>query len=58
MTDFIIIGYTSDIKVAENLKNKIQLDTDFMGEIHIMQIGVSVGTHVGLGANSMFFVEK
>jgi DegV family protein with EDD domain len=58
MTDFIIVGYTSDIKVAEKLKDKIQLDTNFMGEIHIMQMGVSVGTHVGLGAISMFFVEK
>ena len=58
MTDFIIVGYTSDIKVAENLKAKIQLDTDFSGDIHIMQMGVSVGTHVGLGAISMFFVEK
>ena len=58
MTDFIIVGYTSDIKVAENLKAKIQLDTDFTGEIHMMQMGVSVGTHVGLGAVSMFFVEK
>lgn len=58
MTDFIIIGYTSDIKVAENLKAKLQLDTDFSGDIHIMQMGVSVGTHVGLGAISMFFVEK
>ncbi len=58
MTDFIIVGYTSDIKVAENLKAKLQLDTDFSGDIHIMQMGVSVGTHVGLGAISMFFVEK
>ena len=58
MTDFIIVGYTSDIKVAENLKAKIQLDTNFTGEIHIMQMGVSVGTHVGLGAVSMFFVER
>ena len=58
MTDFIIIGYTSDIKVAENLKAKLQLDTDFSGDIHIMQMGVSVGTHVGLGAISMFFMEK
>ena len=58
MNDFIIVGYTSDIKVAENLKDKIQLDTNFTGEIHIMQMGVSVGTHVGLGAISMFFVEK
>ncbi|WP_062351219.1 DegV family protein [Bacillus kwashiorkori] len=57
-TDFIIIGYTSDVKIAENLKAKIQLDTNFTGDIHIMQMGVSVGTHVGLGAISMFFVEK
>ena len=57
-TNFIIIGYTSDSKVAENLKTKIQLDTDFSGDIHIMQMGVSVGTHVGLGAISMFFIEK
>lgn len=58
MTDFIIIGYTSDIKVAENLKLKIQNETDFSGDIYIMQMGVSVGTHVGLGAVSMFFIEK
>ena len=25
MTDFIIVGYTSDSKVAENLKAKIQI---------------------------------
>jgi DegV family protein with EDD domain len=58
ITEFIIIGYTSDIKVAENLKAKIQQETDFSGTIYIMQMGVSVGTHVGLGAISMFFVEK
>lgn len=58
ITDFIIIGYTSDIKIAENLKNKIIAETDFAGEIFIMQMGVAVGNHVGLGAVSMFFVEK
>ncbi|UOY91716.1 DegV family protein [Ectobacillus sp. JY-23] len=58
VTDFIIIGYTSDKTIAENLKALLQKDTDFSGEIHIMQMGVSVGTHVGLGAISMFFVEK
>lgn len=58
ITEFIIIGYTSDRKVAENLKAKIQLDTNFKGDIFIMQMGVSVGTHVGLGAISIFFVEK
>ena len=58
VTDFIIVGYTSDIKVAENLKAKLQSDTNFSGDIYIMQMGVSVGTHVGLGAISMFFAEK
>lgn len=58
VTDFIVIGYTSDIKIAENLKVKLEKETDFTGAIHIMQMGVSVGTHVGLGALSMFFVEK
>lgn len=58
LTDFIIIGYTSDIKIAENLKNKISIETDFTGEIFIMQMGVAVGTHVGLGAISMYFFEK
>ncbi len=58
VTDFIIIGYTSDIKIAENLKVKLEKETDFKGTIHIMQMGVSVGTHVGLGALSLFFVEK
>lgn len=57
-TNFIIIGYTSDIKYAENLKEKIINDTEFKGDIYIMQMGVAVGTHVGLGAVSMFFLEK
>lgn len=58
ITDFIIIGYTSDIRVAENLKNKLLKETDFKGDILIMQMGVVVGNHVGLGAISMFFLEK
>lgn len=58
ITNFVIIGYTSDQKIAENLKTKIQAESDFDGEIYLMQMGVSVGTHVGLGAISMFFVEK
>lgn len=58
ITDFILIGYTSDMTYAENLKHKIEKDTDFMGDIYIMQMGVAVGTHVGLGAISMFFIEK
>lgn len=58
ITDFIIIGYTSDMKFAENLKNKIINETEFNGDIYIMQMGVSVGTHVGLGAVSMFLLRK
>lgn len=57
-TDFLIIGYTSDIIYAENLKNKIITETGFDGDIYIMQMGVSVGVHVGLGALSFYFIEK
>lgn len=58
LTDFIIIGYTSDITIAENLKYQLKEKTDFVGDIYIMQMGVSVGTHVGLGGISMYFIEK
>ena len=58
ITDFIIIGYTSEILLAEKLSEKIKQETEFRGDILIMQMGVAVGTHVGLGAVSMFFVEK
>lgn len=57
-TSFIIIGYTSDIQRAENLKNKLKNETSFNGDIYIMQMGVAVGTHVGLGGLSMFFAER
>jgi fatty acid-binding protein DegV len=56
-TNFVIIGYTSDINKAENLKTMLS-ETEFKGELYIMQMGVAVGTHVGLGGLSMFFVEK
>jgi DegV family protein with EDD domain len=58
LTSFVIVGYTSDKAVAENLKTKLLNETAFQGEIYIMQMGVSVGTHVGLGGLSMFFIEK
>jgi len=58
LTDFVIIGYTSDISYAENLKSKLLSETEYKGEVLLMQMGVSVGTHVGLGAVSMYFVEK
>jgi len=58
LTNFIIIGYTSDRKIAENLQAKLEAETAFDGDIYLMQMGVSVGTHVGLGAISMFFIEK
>lgn len=57
-TNFVIIGYTSDINKAENLKSMLISEAEFKGDIYIMQMGVAVGTHVGLGGLSMFFVEK
>lgn len=58
LTTFIIIGYTSDEAYAENLKLKLLQETAFRGDVFIMQMGVSVGTHVGLGGLSMYFIEK
>jgi DegV family protein with EDD domain len=58
MNDFIIIGYTSNIQVAEKLKEKFLEETGYKGEVLILQMGVAVGTHVGLGGLSMFFMEK
>ena len=57
-TNFVIIGYTSDINKAENLMALLKKEAGFNGDIYIMQMGVAVGTHVGLGGLSMFFVEK
>lgn len=58
ITDFIIIGYTTDITKANDLQSKIEKETDFDKDIHIMQMGAAVGTHVGTGGLSMFFIEK
>jgi len=58
MNDFIIIGYTSDRSVALNLESKLVDETGYKGDIYIMQMGVAVGTHVGLGGLSMYFMEK
>ncbi len=58
MSDFVIIGYTSEIGVARELYAIVREKCDFSGEIFIMQMGAVVGTHVGPGGISMFFVEK
>lgn len=58
LTEYIIIGYSSDIERAEKLKQKIFDETDFTGDVYIMQMGLTVSNHVGLGGISMFFFEK
>lgn len=57
-TNFVIIGYSYDRGIAEQLKERMIKHANFTGDIHIMQMGVAVGTHVGLGGVSMFFMEK
>lgn len=57
LTDFIIIGYTTDKSYADNLKTKFLEETSFKGDIYMMQMGVAVGTHVGPGGLSLFFME-
>jgi len=58
MTDFVIIGYTSDLSYAKALEKLFVEETGFDGDIYIIQMGATVGTHVGLGGVSMFFIEK
>ncbi len=58
LTSFIIIGYTSDMIYAQNLKKLFEEEVQYKGDIYIMQMGVSVGTHVGLGGLSLYFIEK
>ncbi len=58
VTDFIIVGYSSAIEMANALVEKIKAVTNFKEKIYIMQMGAAVGTHVGLGGLSMYFVEK
>ena len=40
------------------MQNLFVEETGFKGEIYIIQMGATVGTHVGLGGVSMFFIEK
>lgn len=58
VTNFIIIGYTTDIGIANDLLEKFKKEVEFDGEGYLMQMGAAVGTHVGLGGLSMFFVEQ
>ncbi|MDE1548915.1 DegV family protein [Jeotgalibaca caeni] len=58
LTNFIIIGYSSNIEIARQLKERMETQANFKGLIYLMQMGVVVGTHVGLGGVSMFFMEK
>lgn len=58
LTDFIIIGYTTDKAYAEVLRQRLTEEAGFTGEILILQMGVAVGVHVGHGGLSLFFIEK
>ena len=50
-TNFVIVGYTSDINKAENIK-ALLIEAGFKGQVYIMQMVVAIGTHVGLGGLS------
>lgn len=58
LNNFIIIGYSSDKAYAQELRDRLLKQTAYPGQIYMMQMGVAVGTHVGLGGLSMFFMEK
>ena len=50
--------YFYSTKYTETLKQNIIDETGFKKEIYIMQMGIAVGNHVGLGGLSMYFIEK
>lgn len=58
LNNFIIIAYSSNKDIAVQLKERLINQTGYKGQAYIMQMGVAVGTHVGLGGLSMFFLEK
>lgn len=58
LNNFIIIGYTTDKKIALDLEARLKEVCTNGEEIYIMQMGAAVGTHVGSGGISMFFLEK
>ncbi len=58
LTEFVIIGYTSSAENAEDLKRLLLQETHYTGEIYVMHMGSTMGTHAGLNAVSMFFIGK
>lgn len=57
-SNFILIGYTDNKKLAEDFKKEFLGQTSYTGDIYLMQKGPAVGTHVGLNGLSMFYIEK
>lgn len=57
-SNFIIISYTSDIKPANTLAEKIKKETSYKGKIYIMQMGAAVGVYVGLGSFAMYYGSR
>ena len=47
-----------NLEKCEDARTRASFEEIVECDIFIMQMGVSVGTHVGLGAISMFFIEK
>ena len=56
--NFIIVSYTSDIKLAEKLVEKIKSEISFSGKIYMMRMGAAVGVYVGLGSIAMYYASK
>ena len=58
VNDFIIIGYSSDLNLAENLKQEFLKKASFKGNIYLMQMGAVVGTLTGVESLSLFFIKN
>jgi len=57
-SDFAIIGYSTDESKAIDTKNRIIKDTNFEGDVYIMQMRPAFGAHMGRRAIGIYFLGK
>lgn len=56
--DFLIIGYSTDENRATEVKELILKDTNYKGDIYIMQMRPAFGVHMGKRAVAIYFMGK
>lgn len=57
LTDFVIIGYTSNIEYAHWLKDDLRKQCNFQKEIYIMQVRPATGSLAGDDVLTIFYMQ-